>query len=403
MNLTNALPLIKAGTGILHGSRTFTGPLQVNFNVTNRCNLRCIHCYFYSPYIEKPNLLELRLARLKGLPLPDRAYLKNLQTLEANPQQTLETIDKLTLMGTRRFQFGGNGEPFFHPHALEFLHYATRRGGYCVVNTNGTLLDPPKIDELIRLGVGKLRITTLAGTAQMFVRTHPGCKERQFQDLEYHLAYLSEQKKSKGLLRPEVTLVCVIMAQNCHGLLQFAKFGGKIQADEVIYHLFDDVGDPGFSSLVPTPEEADLAREQLHEARDYLDSKGIKHNVGNALRVFKTKLNTKKLYRHIPCYLGWLAFRIDLDGSVYPCCRCYEPLGNIFEQEPESLWNSEVYDRWRKTAKAINKRRTPVENCACNTCVHHNLNTRVYKFFHPFRARSSRMRKLYPIDHGEIE
>jgi MoaA/NifB/PqqE/SkfB family radical SAM enzyme len=118
MNWRNGFPLIKVGTGILHGSRAHTGPVQVNFNVTNRCNIRCIHCYFYSPYIEKPNMFELRKARLKGLPLPERAYLKGLQKLEANPQRTLEAIDKLTAMGTRRFQFGGNGEPFFHSHAL---------------------------------------------------------------------------------------------------------------------------------------------------------------------------------------------------------------------------------------------------------------------------------------------
>jgi radical SAM protein with 4Fe4S-binding SPASM domain len=348
-------------------------------------------------------MFELRQARLKGLPLPEKAYLKGLQKLEANPQRTLDAIDKLAAMGTWRFQFGGNGEPFFHSHALEFMRHATREGGYCVVNTNGTLLDRPKMDELTRLGVGKLRITTMAGTAKTWVRTHPGFKETMFDALENNLIYLSEKKKSEGLIRPEVTLVCVIIAQNCDGLLDFAKFAGRIQADEVVYALLDDVGDPGLAALMPTAEEAACAREQLDESRIYLDSRGIKHNVSNALRVFRRKLNTKELYRNIPCYLGWLALRIDLDGSVYPCCRCYDSLGNIYEQDFEDIWNSEAYSRWRKEAKTINKRKTPVENCTCNVCVHHNINTRVYKSLHPVRGRSSRLTKLYLADDEGIE
>lgn len=403
MQWKNGVHLMKVGRGILHGSRAYTGPVQVNFNVTNRCNLRCLHCYFYSPCIERPNMLSVRQTRLKGLSLPEKTYLKNLQKLEANPQRILEAIDKLTAMGTRRFQFGGNGEPFFHSHALDFMRYATRGEGYCTVNTNGTLLDRPIMDELITMGVGKLRITTMAGTAKTFVRTHPGCRESMFETLRNNLIYLSQKKKLERCIRPEVTLVCVIVAQNCDGLLDFAKFAGEIQADEVVYALFDDVGDPGFAPLVPTAEEAACARKQLDESRIYLDSKRIKHNVSNALRVFRKKLNTQELYLNIPCYLGWLALRIDLDGSVYPCCRSYDSLGNIYEQDFDYIWNSKAYGHWRKTAKAINKRKTPVANCACNACVHHNLNTRVYKFFHPVKGRSSRLTKLFQANEDEIE
>ena len=394
MNLSGKTAALKAALGVMHGSRAFTGPLQANFNVTNRCNIRCVHCYFHSPHIEKPNMIELRRARLLHLPLPDRKYLKDLQRLEADPALTLAVIGKLADAGTRRFQFGGHGEPFSHPHLLEFLQKAKAGGGYCVVNTNGTLLARNTIDELVRIGVDNLRITTMAGKAHTYTRTHPGCEESVFETLKGNLLYFAERKKASRHPGPEVTLVCVIVAQNCGDLFDFAEFAGTVHADKVIFHLFNDAGDPGFAGVVPTEDQSSCARQQLEKAGRHLDSLGIGHNVENALRVFRKKLNTEKLYHVIPCYLGWLAIRIDLDGGLYPCCECYAPLGNIYRQDFGDIWNGEAYAVWRKTAFAINKRKTPVEGCSCGACGHHNLNTRVYKLLHPLRSRSSAFRRL---------
>jgi len=396
MKFRQASAGLKVIMGILQGSRVFTGPLQVNFNITNRCNIRCIHCYFYSPHLEKPNMLELRKARLLNQPQPDLKYLKDQQKREANPERILTVIKDLAAMGTQRFQFGGNGEPFFHDYLMDFLEAAKNEKGYCVINTNGTLLSKQKIDRLIDLEVDNLRITTMAGTAHSFVSTHPGCSESVFEKMSENLLYLAEQKKNLKKSYPKITLVCVIIGPNSDSLLEFAKFAIKIKASSVVFHLFNDVEDPDFAVLIPTPDQAKTARKQLNESRILLDSLGIKHNINNALRVFHQKLDTRDLYRVIPCYLGWLVIRIDLDGNVYPCCRCYEALGNANDQNIMDIWNSEAYREWRKTAYKINQKKTSIENCACHTCVHHNLNTRIFKIFHPFKSRSSNLKKLYP-------
>lgn len=403
MALNNTLSRLKVMMGIVHGRRAFTGPIQVNINVTNRCNIRCIHCYFYSPYLKKPNMLELRRARMQNLPLPDLNYLKNIQKREADPEKTLAIIKSLAGMGTHRFQLGGYGEPFVHSRMMDFIEAAKEKNGYCVINTNGTLITKEKMDRLIDLGADNLRITTMAGTAHSFVVTHPGCKESVFEKMSENLIYLSEQKKKLEKSSPGVTLVCVIVGSNCDSLFDFARFAGKISASGVVFHVFDDVEDPEFAALIPTVDQTETARMQLAEARTYLDSQGIKHNIDNALRVFNRKLDTRDLYRIIPCYLGWLAVRIDLDGSVYPCCRCYESMGNAYEQDIRDIWHSNKYNKWRDTAFKINQSKTTVEYCACQACVHHNLNTRVFKIFHPIKGRSSRLMRLYPVSCDETD
>ena len=53
MNWRERVSQARVVAGILHGGRAFGGPFQASFSLSNRCNLRCIHCYFYSPALEQ--------------------------------------------------------------------------------------------------------------------------------------------------------------------------------------------------------------------------------------------------------------------------------------------------------------------------------------------------------------
>ena len=75
-------------------------------------------------------------------------------------------------MGVQQFLFTGIGETFMHKNAVEFMRYAKRAGSSCIANTNGTLLAQKIIDELIEMGFDELRVTTMAGTRDVYLRTH---------------------------------------------------------------------------------------------------------------------------------------------------------------------------------------------------------------------------------------
>jgi MoaA/NifB/PqqE/SkfB family radical SAM enzyme len=395
VKLRQQLSLSRSFMGIMHGSRAFGGPVQAGFSLTNRCNIRCIHCYYYSPYAEKPNLFELRKARQKSEELPDKEYLRGLQRLDVDSDLTRKLIDELTAMGTQKYIFSGSGEPFLHKNALEFMGRAKRAGSICTVYTNGTLLDRSIIDELLRMRFDELRITTLAGTRNMYLKTHSGVKDKTFDNLRDNLVYLAERKAEMGVKRPEVTLIFIAITQNCSGIFQFAEFAELVKAERVVFRPVDTAEDPRLKKfLVPTAEQAASVREQLVEVKAYLESRGVANNIEYFLKVFREKLDTTALYRVIPCYYGWLAAWIDVGGQVYPCCRCYEPRGNVYEKEFHEIWNGNAYRKFRKEGQMINKRKTPVSRCNCNSCTHYTANTRVYKAFHPLKGRSELLRGL---------
>ncbi len=388
MDLNPWISRIRTVLGIIHGERTFGAPLQVNLGLTNRCNLRCIHCYFYSPHAKIPNYHDVLAARKRGGQFPRMSSMRKYQKIHADSTKLRVLVEEMLEMGIRRWQIGGRGEPFMHEDALALMRRLKQSGSYCLANTNGTLLDHDVADELIRIGFDELRITTLAGTPDAYVRTHAGVSKETFGKLADTLLYIAEQKAALGVKNPKITLVLVVLKQNTDEILNFARFADKIKAERVFYRPVDDVGDSGLAELVPTEEQALIIWNQLKKAESYLCSKGILHNIQAFRNVFLEKLNTRALYQVVPCYYGWLAVMVEPDGEVFPCCRCYESLGNVYEQEFREIWYGGLYRRFRKEAMQLNTRLKPVRGCDCNTCVQHTANLRTYQVLHPLKGRS---------------
>ena len=384
MNLARLTSFVRTGLGVLHGSRAFGGPVQANLILTNRCNIRCIHCYHYSPHATLANLPEVRGMRRRGEALPTTEEMAQMQRLVANTARTHALMDEMIRMGTRSFQLSGNGEPFTHPDFLEFVGRAKRAGCSTNTNTNGTLLSREVCDELLRVGFDDLRVSMMAGTAPVYARTHPGCRADQFERLRESFLYLAERKDALRKSRPKVNLTFVLMGPNHDDVLNFARFAAEVKADGVIYRVIDAVGDPGLEAVIPTAEQADHTRAELKEADRFLASRGLASNVPNALGAFGERIETAELYRRIPCYYGWLATRVEVNGDVFPCCRCYAMMGNAHNQDFHDVWHGAAYRQFRREAGAMNRRKTPVSGCDCAHCVHFNANLRAHRLMHPF-------------------
>jgi radical SAM protein with 4Fe4S-binding SPASM domain len=377
--------------GILHSSRAFVGPMRATLHLTNRCNIQCIHCVHRSPYMERPILRRTKRIALDFLDEEVLRERKNWMRLEVDTDRTLALIDELLAIGTRRLCFSGGGEPFFHMNALEFMARAKHGGATCMAFTGGHTLDREKVDALIEMEFDDLRVTTMAGTHEGYLRTHPGSTETTFDRLVDSLFHLAERKKALELQRPRIVLRCVVIPQNFDGLMDFAKFANDVRAEEVEYDPFNDFGDAGLSRLSLSKEEASVASEELLKVRAYLESKGIKHNLSNFHKVFRVQIDTMAYYNVIPCYYGWLSLLIDAEGMVYPCSSAYVPVGNINEAPFHQIWENHIYRRFRKEAVTINKRRTPVSFSECNNCCHYSENLAVHNKLHPIRGRSVRL------------
>ncbi len=104
----------------------------VVWNVTRRCNLKCVHCY--------------ALAR-------DEVFPDELTTGEGKAM-----IEDLADFGCPVILFSG-GEPLMRPDLVELAAYAVGKGMRAVISTNGTLITPAVARELKDVGLSYVGIS----------------------------------------------------------------------------------------------------------------------------------------------------------------------------------------------------------------------------------------------------
>ena len=104
----------------------------VVWNVTRRCNLKCIHCY----------------AHARDQDFPD----------ELSTQEGLKVLDDLADFGSPVVLFSG-GEPLMRPDLIELAGYAVSKGMRAVISTNGTLITPSVAVQLKTIGLSYVGIS----------------------------------------------------------------------------------------------------------------------------------------------------------------------------------------------------------------------------------------------------
>jgi 12,18-didecarboxysiroheme deacetylase len=104
----------------------------VVWNVTRRCNLKCIHCYAHAK---------------------DKAFKNELSTDEGKA-----LLDDLAQFGVPVILFSG-GEPFVREDLPELARYAVKLGMRAVVSTNGTLITPERARIFKEIGLSYVGIS----------------------------------------------------------------------------------------------------------------------------------------------------------------------------------------------------------------------------------------------------
>jgi mycofactocin radical SAM maturase len=108
-----------------------SAPVNLTWEVTLACNLRCAHCLSAS-----------------GQPAP-----RELDTAEA-----LQAVEQIHRAGVFQVNFGG-GEPFLRPDFEQILDACHERGLVTCISTNGTLIDRARVKRLSRSGLVAIQVS----------------------------------------------------------------------------------------------------------------------------------------------------------------------------------------------------------------------------------------------------
>ena len=125
-------------------SEELAAPLYVAWQITNECNLACLHC------IEESG--------------PGKAFKD-----ELGRDEVIGVIDQLMDHEVPYLSFSG-GEPMLHPHFFEMVERVTSRGSQLKIETNGHYLDAANCARLRDLGVKAVQVSLDGATSATFGR-----------------------------------------------------------------------------------------------------------------------------------------------------------------------------------------------------------------------------------------
>jgi MoaA/NifB/PqqE/SkfB family radical SAM enzyme len=137
-----------AATEPEHSATRSTGdlgaPLYVAWQITNECNLACLHC------IEESG--------------PGKAFKD-----ELDREQILAIIDQMTELEVPYVSFSG-GEPMVHPHFFAMVERFCAGEGQLKIETNGHYLTPENCARMRELGVKAVQVSLDGASRETFNR-----------------------------------------------------------------------------------------------------------------------------------------------------------------------------------------------------------------------------------------
>jgi MoaA/NifB/PqqE/SkfB family radical SAM enzyme len=347
--------------GILLSRYAPSGPRSVALSIANVCNTNCMMCDCHSPLLDHQE----NPSASPGAPFMEPGLFERI-------------IRESHSLGAYRVVLAGFGDPSLHPDFDRMLDIMMKLGMEPYVLTNGLALD----EKRATIWAGKrahFRFSLHAGDIETWLRVHPGGSVRQYERLSRAIKTLA----GSGMAR--VSAMHVIHKYNFNGIREMVEHAREHGLRSILFRPVRAQG--SLKAVVLSGEEEEQLCRNIAEALQLAESYGIHTNLRdyleNNLYIETGVLQTSKLYRRIPCYIGWIYAEFDPDGTLRPCIFSQLEMGKMGEKSLRDIWQSPRYAAFRREARSMPRRGgSLVRGCRCHACCMTKYNINVYNLLH---------------------
>jgi AdoMet-dependent heme synthase len=279
----------------------FKAPLYVAWEITHRCNARCLHCYSASG--------------------PDAGRENELTTTEA-----IDVIDQLADAGLLVLAFSG-GEPLLRGDWRTLVGHAVQRGLSVNVGTNGSSITDRNADELVALGVNS--ITVSLDSHEPAIHDH----FRQLPGLHARATQAIQRLTSRGARVVVSFTPTRLNWTHARGIIDLAH---ELGAAAVNLSEYVPAGRGTIELAIPP---ADLRRILTDWIGLRVEYKGRIDLIWHDCRVGMLVPDDERR-DYVGCGAGRLLARILPDGTVTPCVFLPTPIGSFRRQRFSEMWRS---------------------------------------------------------------
>ena len=314
-------------------------PDQITFDITDRCQMRCVTCSKW------------------------KTVAGDVLSKELNTQEWKKVLDGLHewLGSDFWFCFSG-GEPFLRPDIFEIAEYAASLGINVASMTNGFSVEH-YYDRIINSSIKSLNISLNSITNPEIHDTSRG-RNGSHQKIIKTIDALNELKAQTGK-DLWINISTIVFPENLDELIPLAEFVKEKNLGGIMFQLMDDKESfHGYNVQRACPTATYQMPEELK--KQYIDMSSHACEVFDKLaemkkegyQIFNTfeqieaiKMflkNPDDILKSIDCRVGETNFAIDPYGDVRLCFNM-APVGNIRENTPKEIWENKLSDACRKS------------------------------------------------------
>jgi len=293
------------------------------WHITERCNLRCKHCYLNSKFIKE----ELPYRDLLKI---FKKYIAQVKIWGLNRNKA-----RITFMG---------GEPFVRKDFFDLLQeaYSYRQTTKYGLSTNGILINQDIAQKLKALKVdyvqvsleGREKINDFIRGRGVFKKAVKALKTLTKAGLETSISMTVTRINIKEV--PYVIKLTENLGVDGIGIRRFVPIGGGRQIKKFLLN----------------PLEIKKLYLSLLTVR-------AKAKIGISLGCEDGILAQEPLYFPKGCSAGYLSFTVLPNGDIYPCRRLPIYSGNLLKQSFKEIYNSKVFQKLRD----VNNINNTCKNC----------------------------------------
>jgi MoaA/NifB/PqqE/SkfB family radical SAM enzyme len=294
----------------------------IQWHLTERCNLRCSHCYQSGHRTDELSFAEIR-------------------EVAAEVSDTLSAwSDIYETVFLPSFNITG-GEPFLRQDLFDILDHFSGRGFALYLLTNGTLIDREKAVRLAMTGVEGVQVS-IEGPEEIHDR------------IRGKGSFVSSLRGISFLLDAgiTVTLNATLSEINADNFPEMVSLASSIGAQRL-----------GFSRLVPSGRGAGLIEKMIDKERLRTIYEEIFSLTPEHLEIVtgdpvasqmpaETGSHDQGAVPTAGCAAGLSGLTFLPDGTITPCRRLFIPLGNVRRDNLREVWaTSDVLNALRDRSR----------------------------------------------------
>lgn len=289
---------------------------SLQFELSSRCNERCIHCYI--PNDKKNKGFDMPTAKVKSI------------------------LDEFAAMGGIHVTLSG-GEAFLHKDIIEIAEYCREKDLKITILSNLISLKDEQIERLKKVNLSLIQVSLYSMDPEIhdFITTVKGSFEKSKAAIEKLVA-----------ADIPVQISCPVMKANRKGydkVLEYAK-SLKIKAQtDYIMMARSDLDTENLANRLSLEETEELLRDIIEHDVQYRESTLQQLPISDEI-----KFDLERFKKQPVCGVGYDNCCITANGDVYPCAGWQDfVLGNVYKQSLQDIWeNSERVKELRKVTQA---------------------------------------------------